>query len=253
MKRFKKADLDYTNLVVEYDQGLDFHFEFPVRPGDYLMYARDDLKENSERGLINAISNAKRCIDCLVETILNCLNIDLKKIPKSAKDFCNDVLPKKEHNIDPFSIRLFCALRLAPSLLISEVRNLRHKVEHDYEIPKEIDVERAIDVAELLIHNIKGKEIGPCLFDLKDINKFRDSPKGHLSGICFGEAGSIEGKMNFSLRYYNRTNTTYFYNFVGDESMYFYFLRLMFIDSVDGELVDETMKKMLSKLSLLQK
>ncbi|TCH60298.1 hypothetical protein [Acinetobacter sp. ANC 4862] len=100
-------------------------------------------------------------------------------------NFCEDVLEDDNKNISPISLRLFCALGLSPNLLVTEVRNLRNKIEHEFNLPEKEDVLRAYEVAELLINNIKAKEICSCKIDISDIHKHGDSSWDHFSGLVF--------------------------------------------------------------------
>lgn len=135
-------------------------FDFKISPKEYLKFAKQDLKDGSDRGLINSLTNAKRSIDCLIDATLTGLNINVKdNIPKEAIDFSNTILAGEDKNIQPTQLKLFCALGFAPSFLISEVRLLRNKIEHDYELPKIKDVKKAIEVAELLIETVCFKGV----------------------------------------------------------------------------------------------
>ena len=96
---FEHVKLDYTNISIAAHDNINFDFEFQVMPFDYLSYAQKDMSETSPKGLINALSNAKRSIDCLIEVALKSLSIDPSNIEKSALDFCAHVLSEKEKDI----------------------------------------------------------------------------------------------------------------------------------------------------------
>lgn len=89
---FGKASLDYRNLSVGYSDNINFRKYFDLVPEDYLGFAKKDLKQRDERGLINALSNTKRAIDCLIENTLKNFDINIKKLPKAALTFCEEVL-----------------------------------------------------------------------------------------------------------------------------------------------------------------
>ena len=50
-----------------------------VEPDEYLKFAEMDLLSNSDHGLINALSNAKRAIDCQIANIFYALGLRLPK------------------------------------------------------------------------------------------------------------------------------------------------------------------------------
>jgi len=245
-KIFHKINIDYTNLEIKYSDNINFKFEFPITPREYLKYAQSDIKEKGKKGLINALSNSKRSIDCLVETILNSLGIAPDKIQPNAIKFCNEVLNSKDKNIEPQSLKLFCALGFAPSFLISEVRLLRNKVEHEYEIPNLYDVVKAVEVAELLLNNVKAKELYSTSIHITECRE------GDTPSIYFEESHYIKSENNscFSLLAFNKNinNKILKYEFKGDELIFYFLLKAMFIASHDNELLIYTIKLMLQNI-----
>lgn len=234
---FDKANLDYTNLSIGYVDNTNFISFFDLNPNAYLSFAKLDLKQKDDRGLINALSNAKRAIDCLIENTLKNFNINLKKVPKAALSFCEDVLDEDNKSISPFSLRLFCALGLSPNLLVSEVRSLRNKIEHEFNIPEKQDVMRAYEVAELLINNIKAKEIYSCKIDISDVHKHGDLSWDNFSGLVFSSPFRLSQKEigYFGLEYRDENGYKYLYNFDQEDKEYYYFLKAMFIAEFDSE------------------
>ena len=66
-----------TKLVFLPSGGTGLNFdEFDITPRDFLRYAKDDFQSQSEAGLINALSNAKRAIDCQIDTAIRSMGID---------------------------------------------------------------------------------------------------------------------------------------------------------------------------------
>src|ERR1019366_719242 len=57
-------------------------FEFELMPDDYLRFAEEDVKARNKRGRVNAISNAKRAIDCQVHGLLSIFFEDYSEINK---------------------------------------------------------------------------------------------------------------------------------------------------------------------------
>ena len=234
---FDIAELDYKNLSIGFVDNMSFVNFFELPPNAYLSFAKIDLKQKDDRGLINALSNSKRAIDCLIENTLKNFSINIKKIPKVALSFCDDVLGDENKNINPISLRLFCALGLSPSLLVAEVRELRNKIEHEFNIPEKKDVLRAYEVAELLINNIKAKEIYSCKIDISDIHKHGDLSYDHFSGIVFQAPFrlSTEEIGDFRLEFINENRDEYSYTFNQEDKEYYYFLKAMFVAEFDSD------------------
>ncbi|HDZ3733787.1 TPA: hypothetical protein RSW61_005479 [Vibrio harveyi] len=244
---FEHVKLDYTNISVGAHDNINFGFKFQVMPFDYLSYAQKDMSEISPKGLINALSNAKRSIDCLIEVVLRSLSIDPNNIEKSALDFCAHVLSEKEQDIKPMSLRLFCALGFAPSFMISEVRNLRNKVEHEFHIPEEFEVVRALEVSELLINNVKAKEIFSSTIDISDVKRFEKAGEGYITGVYFEQDYKTGG---FKLSGTGKCGLEVEYEFNANETEYFYLLRAMFVADHDREKLVTTIYKLLDVLDI---
>ncbi|MBY8166579.1 hypothetical protein KW507_07840 [Vibrio fluvialis] len=244
---FEHVNLDYTALCIGAYDNINFNFSFPIMPFDYLNYAQKDMSENSQRGLINALANSKRSIDCLIEVVLRSLYIDPNNIEKAALDFCTEILVGKEKDISPASLRLFCALGFAPSFMISEVRNLRNKVEHEFQIPNELDVVRALEIAELLINNVKAKEIYSTTIDISDAKNYEPVGDGYITGVYFSEDYQTK---SFQLLGKNKSKIECVYTFDTKDTEYYYFLRAMFVAYHDDEKLINTVYKLIEVLDV---
>ncbi len=162
--------------------------------------------------------------------------------------FCNNILYEHDKNIKPNLLKLFCALGLAPSFLISEVRNLRNKIEHEYEIPKHEDVIKAIEVADLLINSIGFKKIycyEMIISDVKNTNK----------GISFEQSYGLDipDKTSFNLFYVEMPDEMHihrkrYYSFNGNELIYYYLLRAIIIAEHNDEDFKETIKLLIHEI-----
>jgi hypothetical protein len=151
---FNELKLDFSNLIVSPDGGGGENYSFfEVNPREFLKYAKEDYHSNSKRGLINSITNAKRAIDCEVDTALKIYGIDCFDLPKALEPF----MKLQPSNNLPYKLQIIQALNLAPGLILSKVRTLRHKLEHYYVNPSKEDVQEAIDIADLFIRSIDGK------------------------------------------------------------------------------------------------
>lgn len=244
---FDLVKLDYTNLSIGVSDNINFNHSFPVMPFDYLKYAQEDMSTSSGKALINALSNSKRSIDCMIEVVLRSLNINPENVHPSALEFCAKVLPTRERNIKPLSLRIFCALGLAPSFLITEVRNLRNKVEHEFQIPNELEVLRAIEIAELLLNNVKAKELYSCCIDISDIKRKGEKGDGYITGIHFEDDYKTQA---FQLTSWFEDGKRVDYHFDTTEVQFYYLLRSMFVAEHDQDKLINTILMLLESLKI---
>lgn len=249
---FHNARVDFSNISVGCHANVNFKFCLTVIPEDYLRFARKDFATGGNRGMVNALSNAKRCIDCLIDCVFKSLGLNLAIADEVVNQFCDDVLDSHARAIKPRSLRLFTALGFAPTLLINEVRRLRNSVEHEWSIPETIDVKRAIEVAELLLNNIKAKEHYSASIDITD-HKSQTGHHGHITGVFFSEASQVNS--NDSSTFIIRSTQTregerLQYRFSGHELSFLYLLRAMFVGYHDEEALKDTVQKLLFKLDL---
>lgn len=157
LKILLKLKLNFPNIHIAQTGGTGTNFDFEVRPIDFLKYAKKDFKNGDGRGLINAITNAKRAIDCQTDTILSIFNIKFDEtLPKAAIQFIQ-LTNNTENTNEKHNLKLIEALGLAPIGLISKVRRLRHSLEHYYEYPSLNETKDAIELAELYINATQNK------------------------------------------------------------------------------------------------
>lgn len=107
-------------------------YRTPIRPGEYLQFAAADLENGTVHGLVNALSNAKRAIDCQVTSILHGLGLS-----KSGN------FPAKVGRLQRLGL-------LAPRI-VSKVIRVRNLLEHEFQKPAQSEAEDAVDVATLFI------------------------------------------------------------------------------------------------------
>jgi hypothetical protein len=150
-----RLKLDFTSTIIERDTGCGGESDFELKPRDFLRLAKTDFKTNSEGGLINALTNAKRAIDCQIDTAFNMFGISYDKISNSSEELVGLVL---DGTIDlPYKLKLVKALDFAPSGVISNIRKLRNKLEHYYKRPDKEEVDAAIELAELFILSVENR------------------------------------------------------------------------------------------------
>jgi hypothetical protein len=103
-----------------------------LRPADYLRFANADLKQNLEHFQINALSNAKRAIDCQVDNLFSAFGLIRKR-----------TFPEKLAVVEELGL-------LAPRIL-KKVVKVRNLLEHEYYRPQVAEVEDAVDLASLFV------------------------------------------------------------------------------------------------------
>jgi len=149
---FKKLKFNWRNVCIDIDpRSLHVH-QFQITPQDFLDYAREDFRCADARGIVNALTNAKRAIDCQTDTILDCFGFDpFRNLPATARSFINDYQAIHGRFEATQKLKLLQAIGAAPHGLLTRVRRLRHRLEHEYEFPDKDDVQEAIEVASLFI------------------------------------------------------------------------------------------------------
>ena len=154
----KKLKLDFSNIIIEVDCGNNVNFNFELKPQDFLRFAKIDIKGDTQKDYINALTNAKRAIDCEIDGALLKFGIKydrIKEIANSANKIV-ELVNFENANLS-YKLKLIRALDFAPIDLISKYRNLRNKIEHHYQKPKKNKALEAIDIAELFILSIESK------------------------------------------------------------------------------------------------
>ncbi len=176
----KETKLDLTKAYLSPSNGEGFNENvFEITPKDFLRFAKHDLKQNDERGFVNSLTNSKRAIDCQVDEALEKLGIGYQNFSPETITF----LRHFDLNDDiPIKLKIIHALNLAPSLIISKIRTLRNKLEHIYQKPTLIEVQEALDVADLFIRSIEGKlRIIENDFSLTDEHNFNEENRWSLT------------------------------------------------------------------------
>jgi hypothetical protein len=130
LELFKVVELDPDNSSTLRDGCIEIEPEYELMPSDFIKYAELDLDQKDDRSLVNALSNAKRAIDCRTDMIITALRLS----PKNLKMSKFNIL--KEMSI------------LAPRI-IDKIRTARNLLEHEYSLPDKALVEDAVDVAML--------------------------------------------------------------------------------------------------------
>jgi hypothetical protein len=167
--------IDFTSTIVEFDSGTGHENPFELKARDFLRFAKTDFKSNNKKGNINALTNAKRAIDCQIDTAFTLFGIQYDSIPESSNKII-ELTGLKSFDL-PHKLKLIQALDFAPSGLISKTRTLRNKLEHYYKNPEEEEVKDAIELAELFVLSIESHiKIIEDSFSITDKKKHNESP-----------------------------------------------------------------------------
>lgn len=111
--------------------------EFDISPHDFLEYAETDLASNYDHNIINALSNAKRALDCQLDYLL--ISFGFYKISQKK----NWGFPKKLEIIQSIGL-------IAPRIL-KKINKQRNLLEHQFIKPTNEQVEDMLDIAMLFI------------------------------------------------------------------------------------------------------
>lgn len=118
---------------------------FDLTPSSFLKFAELDLQSELPHKFVNALSNAKRAIDCQIECILTTTGIKLTDI-----DF-------------PEKLNILNEIGLMSPALLQKINRERNLLEHEFVNPTPEKVSDALDVATLFISYTNAK-----------MQKFRD-------------------------------------------------------------------------------
>lgn len=131
---------DFLNIHVstwgsiEFDLKCMERFEYSgsILPKNYLLYAQDDLESTLPHKHINALSNAKRAIDCQLDNICDAFGL------------------RKQRNF-PQKMELIGEIGLVAPRIVRKVIRVRNLLEHEYYDPDDSETEDAVDVATLFL------------------------------------------------------------------------------------------------------
>ena len=137
----KNVKINWMNFIILLG---NLNGDFDIEPLEYLKFAKLDYREGTTKGLVNA------------------LGYDYKKFDeynayKDTKRFIKENFENSECDGLTERIKLIEILEIAPVFLISKIRTLRNKVEHEYTLPTKEEVKEAIEISELFINSSMRK------------------------------------------------------------------------------------------------
>lgn len=124
---FGQNDISYGYLDVD----------FNLLPFDFIKFAEQDIKEKTDKGLVNALGNIKRAIECQIDILITFCG----KYKQSSDEKWN--FPKKIEYLENLGF-------VAPRIL-QKINTKRNKLEHYYMIPLKEDVQDAFEIALLFL------------------------------------------------------------------------------------------------------
>jgi len=156
-KIVKAVGIDWTNTFINWSGGVALECDFDISPTDFLRFANQDFQNKDKRGIINAITNAKRAIDCQVDTLLACIGYSPNtKLPQNVMDYIKRHSLSDEHVDTSQKLKLIRTLEVAPSNLISKIRGIRNLLEHEYKLPTEAQANEALELATLFVGSVNN-------------------------------------------------------------------------------------------------
>lgn len=112
---------------------------YDIEAQEFLTFAKQDLQEDSERGRVNALTNAKRAIECRIDECLALFNFKVFARQEGWK------LPYKMQVLRTFGIP-------APGVLRDLITSKRNLLEHEYIRPEsQHEVQTTVEIAELFL------------------------------------------------------------------------------------------------------
>jgi len=179
LETIKKIKIDLTHGFIEQDQWSAGDYEFEVSPTDFLRFSKQDFKADDKRGNINALTNAKRAIDCQTDKIFFSIGLDPNNFLNTAiEDFISKSGNPSKKDL-PIKLRFLQAINFAPAKIIANVRRMRHDLEHYYKKPSNEKVSSAIELAGLFIQATDSKLRTMVDFGLTDQQK-KENSEGHF-------------------------------------------------------------------------
>jgi hypothetical protein len=110
-----------------------------ISPFEYLRFAQADIEDISKRGIVNALSNAKRSLECQLDSLM--LAFEMHGVSKKWN------VPKKLEILKKINV-------IAPRVLAKTNRH-RNEMEHEYSCPTHEVVSDFVDVVALFLDATK--------------------------------------------------------------------------------------------------
>ena len=117
-----------------------------IRPSEYVHFTQKDAEGSDKRSIVNALSNAKRALECQIDSLM--LALGLESIAKKLN------VPKK--------LQLLNDLRVIAPRVLGKINKHRNEMEHAYTRPEHEVVMDFVDVVSLFVeatkHHIQDRD-----------------------------------------------------------------------------------------------
>ncbi|HWZ05224.1 MAG TPA: hypothetical protein VNX40_16515 [Mucilaginibacter sp.] len=242
LELFTLTKLNLARITIERDSGELLDYEFPITPRNFLNYSKQDIKIGDKRGKINALTNAKRAIDCQADKIFYSLgivdsNFQKNKLSESINKYISVVDPSIIKRDLQYKFKLLEAMGFAPADIIARSRELRNKMEHFYLEPSLSDVRDAISLADLFINATESKLKSVWDYRISDVKN-----GGIKNGSCIDAGFDDEKKI---INVYGFCNGLT-YNFIVDQTTpEFYCLFKIAVSFFDNQDLSDAFKNLI--------
>lgn len=160
---------------------------YDINPAEFLSFARQDLEEDSEKGRVNAIGNAKRAIGCRADEILTFSNL------KSFSSHHRWALPYKLLVLRKLGIS-------APDMLRDYITSKRNIIEHEYVRPNREETRHLADITELFLSATDKYVEGGYISSATITQRYEVERRKISARLDRGCGFGIEYKLNFDLK-----------------------------------------------------
>lgn len=106
---------------------------------------------------MNALSNAKRAIDCQTDSHICAIKLSPNELQKQlGKVAIASLAAFTRDQKRPLTFRVLESLGVVTPGIVDRVREIRHLLEHEYKKPTRMQVRDAIDIASLYVSALEG-------------------------------------------------------------------------------------------------
>ena len=138
LRNFIVQNLEHMDLDKE-TSGVYLQFPtFDLLPFDYLDFAEQELGKGSTVSKVTCVNHLKRAMDCELDTFLHVLNLTKLKLK----------VPRK--------LELIAKMGIFNSRLLMKLNQIRNKIEHEYAVPKEEDLEVYFELVQAFVYALDG-------------------------------------------------------------------------------------------------
>jgi hypothetical protein len=139
--------LDPEEIIIAIANGASVYGEsydivklpWDILPSEYVKFAQEDAEGPDKRSIVNALSNAKRALECQIDSLI--LALGLESISKKLN------IPKK--------LELLNDLKVIAPRVLRKVNRHRNEMEHAYTIPEHDSVLDFVDIVYLFVEATK--------------------------------------------------------------------------------------------------